>query len=156
MPTGRTQGELLYKWGRMIAACEENAGRLPGMEPFVVELREWMEEVGAIKRQQDQQAGLRRSSSQALDHAFDRGQEAERKLRGFILSHFDSRDAQLAQFFITPNGKRPRRPETAPAPETPPPVLEAAKPGAEPAAAPDSPDSADVTANPPAASATAE
>jgi hypothetical protein len=136
----------------MISACEENAGRLAGMEPFVVELREWVEEITAIKRQQDQQAGLRRASSQALDHAFDRGQEAERQLRGFILTRYDSRDAQLAQFFITPNGKRPRRPETDSSPETPPPVLEAAKPGGEPAAAPDSPDSASVTTNPPPAS----
>ena len=155
MARSRSQGNVLYRWARMIAACEENAGRLPGMEPFVVELREWMEEVGAIKRQQDQQAGLRRSSSQALDHAFDRGQEAERKLRGFVLSLIDSRDAQLAQFFITPNGRRPRRPETAPSPETPP-VIEAAKPGGEPAAAPDAPDSASLTADPPAASGAAE
>jgi hypothetical protein len=155
MAKSRTQGNVLHRWERMIESCEQNAGRLPGMEPFVVALREWVDEVKAIKGQQDQQAGLRRSSSQALDHAFDRGQEAERQLRGFILSHFDSRDAQLAQFFITPNGKRPRRPEPVPSPE-PPPVVELAKPGDEPAAAPDSPDSANLTANPPAAAKAAE
>jgi len=155
MPSSKSHGSLFRNWESLIAACLHNADRLPGMEPFVAVLEDLIAESKAAKDEAEHQMGLRKASSQTLDRVLDRAYEAARKLRRFVLTHYDSRDEQLTEFGIPPNRSRTRRPETVPPTAPPPvPVPEAAKPSEETAAATDS---AAATADaPPAAAKAAE
>jgi hypothetical protein len=121
MPSSRSHGSLFRNWESLIAACLQNSDRLPGHEPFLEVLADLIAEAKAAKDEQEHQMGLRKAKSQMLELVLDRAHEAARKLRRFVLTHYDSRDEQLTEFGIIPNRSRTRRPETVP-PTAPPPV----------------------------------
>jgi hypothetical protein len=132
MPQLKGHIKLFGDWDNLIGACLQNADRLAGMEPLLTALVDLFAQARTTKVEQDQQQGLRKVKTQSLDLTLDRGKEAARKLRRFVLTRYDSRDEQLTQYGITPNRTRVRRTAAA----SPKPVLEAAKPAQETASAP--------------------
>ncbi|HEV8580139.1 MAG TPA: hypothetical protein VGX68_13795 [Thermoanaerobaculia bacterium] len=131
MPQIEGHEKLFRDWRGLIAACERNADFLPGREPLTADLVNFLELAEAVKAQADYLAGQRKAETQHLDLLLDRGKEAARKVRRYILTVFDSRDERITQFGITPFRTRVRR--TAVIKPTP---TEAAKPATEAASAP--------------------
>lgn len=137
MPLIEGHQDLFRDWDGLIAAVLQNADRMPGYEQFTTVLQDFLAEAKAAKAEQEQQEGLRKATTQKLDFLLDRGKEAARKVRRFVLLHYDSRDKQLTQFGITPFETRVRRTATIPKKPTPPlPGPEAQKPAQETASAP--------------------
>jgi hypothetical protein len=93
----------------MLAACDENPELLAGVEPFKGALKDLLAQMRAIKTQQDQLAGLRRAATQQLGVTMDDTKEARRRLQSFVKTRMHSRNAQLSQFGIPPNGRRHRK-----------------------------------------------
>jgi hypothetical protein len=113
----RSFADLVYSSERMLAACDENPELLAGVEPFKGALKNLLAQMRAIKTQQDQLAGLRRAATQQLGVTMDDTKEARRKLQSFVKTRMHSRNAQLTQFGIPPNGRRHRKRRAGDEPE---------------------------------------
>jgi hypothetical protein len=152
MPPIKAHAKVFRNWEGLIGACEQNAGRLTGMESLITDLKDFVAQAKEIKVEQEHQTGLRKVKTQRLNLVLDGGKEAVRKLHAFILTRYDSRDEQLTQFGIRPN--RSRKQKLQP---TKPPVPEAAAPTQEATGETVSPSAlAEETTNPPAAAPAAE
>lgn len=131
MPRG-SFARIARDWESLLAACLANVNELPELETFQAALTASLAEVREIKALQEDLQGKRQGTTQRLNDAVDRGEEAARRLRGYVKARMGTKTEFLVQFGITPIRSRPRvkkspgtpTPPPVPAPQAPPPPRE--------------------------------
>jgi hypothetical protein len=106
MPKLNSYADVFRRWDKMLAACEHNAALLPGVDDLKAELKELRDRLQQLKEQQEHLTGHRESMTQRVLQTRDAGQEAFRKLAGFVLSRLGTREELLKQFGLSPNRSR--------------------------------------------------
>jgi hypothetical protein len=127
MPKITSYGAIFRDWDGLLGAVARNASLLPAADP----LRNAMEAVLAkakdLKLQQEDLAGKRQATTQALQQLVDDGREVARKLRAHVVSTLGSRTELLKQFGIpTRRRKATKTNQPLPAVDTPAVVLQVA------------------------------
>jgi hypothetical protein len=121
------KAKVFRDWESLVASCVNNQELLPGMEPFKADLEAFLGQAKAMKADQENLKGNRQERTQRLNQIILDGEEAARKLRGFVRVRLGSRSEHLVQFGVPPIRKRPGRakaakvpvPANPEAPETP-------------------------------------
>lgn len=124
MPRG-SFADTSRSWESLQAACIANASELPEAGTFTQALTEIQTEVREIKAIQEDLEGRRQGTTQRLNEAVKRGEEAARRLRGYVKARMGTNTEFLVQFGIAPirplKGRR-----KSPANPAPPPPAEPA------------------------------
>lgn len=120
MPRG-SFAHISRDWESLLAACQANLQELPELEPFQALLAASLTEVRDIKALQEDLAGKRQGTTQRLAQAVENGEEAARRLRGYVKARMGTKTEFLVQFGISPIRARSRARKTPGAPATPPP-----------------------------------
>lgn len=107
MPNG-SFADTTRRWESLLAACIANGGSLPDSEPFQLALSDILNEVREIKALQEDLDGRRQGTTQRLGEAVARGEEAARRLRGYVKARMGTRTEFLVQFGIAPIRSRSR------------------------------------------------
>jgi hypothetical protein len=122
MPKG-SFADTSLDWESLQAACLANARELSAVEPFAQALSAIQTEVRETKALQEDLEGKRQGTTQRLNEAVKRGEEAARRLRGYVKARIGTNTEFLVQFGIAPirplKGRR-----KSPAPPVPPPPAE--------------------------------
>jgi hypothetical protein len=120
MPRG-SFAHISRDWESLLAACQANIQELPELESFQASLTASLAEVRDIKAIQEDLAGKRQGTTQRLSEAVEKGEEAARRLRGYVKARMGTKTEFLVQFGISPIRTRSRSKKTPGAPATPPP-----------------------------------
>jgi hypothetical protein len=108
-------------WESLLAACLANVKELPELEPFQGALALSLTEVRDIKALQEDLEGKRQGTTQQLSSAVEKGEEAARRLRGYVKARMGTKTEFLVQFGISPIRSRSRSRKPSGGTETPPP-----------------------------------
>lgn len=120
MPRG-SFAHIARDWESLLAACLANISELPELESFQAALTASLTEVRDIKALQEDLQGKRQGTTQRLNEAVERGEEAARRLRGYVKARMGTKTEFLVQFGISPIRSRPRVKKSTGTPATPPP-----------------------------------
>jgi hypothetical protein len=115
------QAKVFRDWESLVASCINNGELLPGVEPLQAELEALLGQAKAMKADQENLKGNRQERTQRLNQIILNGEEAARKIRGFVRIRLGSRSEHLVQFGVPPIRKRPGRAKAAkvPVPSSP-------------------------------------
>jgi hypothetical protein len=115
------QAKVFRDWESLVASCINNGELLPGVEPLKADLEALLGQAKAMKADQENLKGNRQERTQRLNQIILNGEEAARKIRGFVRIRLGSRSEHLVQFGVPPIRKRPGRAKAAkvPAPASP-------------------------------------
>jgi hypothetical protein len=117
VPKFNAYADVFRRWDKLLGACGHNAALLPGVDDLKAELQELRTRLQELKEQQEHLTGHKQSMTQRVRQTRDAGEEAARKLIGFIKSRLGTREELLSQFGIPPN--RPRKTPRVKPGETP-------------------------------------
>jgi len=124
MPKIKAHGAVFRDWEGLLGALERNLSLLPAADPHRKALESVLARTRAMKLQQEELAGKRQASTQALKQLMDEGREIARKARAHVVSTLGSRTELLKQFGIaTPRRKTTLFPWTLPRIDVPEVVL---------------------------------
>jgi hypothetical protein len=139
MPKITQNGKLFRDWEALLGACDKNASQLAGMETMRTELENLLAMGREVKVEQENLRGSKLATTQRFQQIKADGEEAARKLRGFVLSRIGTKTELGKQFGLVPTGRKPRKAKTTvvvkpPAPPTPPAskVVEKSEPSPDP------------------------
>jgi len=122
MPKITAHADIFRDWDGVLGACTQNAGLLPGVDPFKGELTAMLTQARDLKIQQESLEGQRKAVTQQLERTLEGGKEWARKLRAFAVVHLGTDNKALTQFGVTPRQRR--GPRKAKSPETEPSLQE--------------------------------
>ncbi|HEX6861323.1 MAG TPA: hypothetical protein VF414_00825 [Thermoanaerobaculia bacterium] len=120
MPRG-SFAHVFRDWESLQAACQANVRELPELDTCLSALTASLNEVREIKAVQEDLRGKGQGTTQQLNAAVERGEEAARRLRGYVKARMGTKTEFLVQFGISPIRSRSRTRKTPGGPATPPP-----------------------------------
>jgi len=130
MPKLTSHGKVFRDWEALLGACEKNVNTLTGVEPLRTEMETFLAQARELKLQQENFNGQKKATTQQLRELIDRGTEASRMLRAFVVSRIGTKSELGKMFGLVPNGRKTRKSKT---PAAKPPVVSQATAAASPA-----------------------
>jgi hypothetical protein len=109
MPKITAHADIFRDWDAVLGACTQNAGLLPGVDPFKGELVAMLTQAQDLKIQQESLEGQRKAVTQQLERTLEGGKEWARKLRAFAVVHLGTDNKALTQFGVRPRQRRGSR-----------------------------------------------
>lgn len=120
MPKIKAHGAVFRDWEGLLGALERNMKLLPASDPHRKALESVLARAREMKLQQEDLAGKRQASTQALRQLVDEGREIARKARAHVVSTLGSRTELLKQFGVAVHRRKAvRSTEPLPAVEVP-------------------------------------
>jgi hypothetical protein len=108
MPKLTSHGKVFRDWEALLGACEKNVSALTGVEPLKTEMETFLAQARELKLQQENFNGQKKATTQQLRELIDRGTEASRMLRAFVVSRIGTKTELGTMFGLVPTGK-PRK-----------------------------------------------
>jgi hypothetical protein len=131
MPKLTSHGKVFRDWEALLGACEKNVNTLTGVEPLKTEMETFLAQARELKLQQENFNGQKKATTQHLRELIDRGIEASRMLRAFVVSRIGTKTELGKMFGLVPNGRKTRKKSKTPVAK--PPVVSHATAAASPA-----------------------
>ena len=121
MPKLTSHGKLFRDWEALLGACEKNVSMLTGVEPLRTEVETFLAQARELKLQQENFNGQKKATTQRLTELIDRGTEASRMLRAFVISRIGTKTELGKMFGLVPTGRKPKKAkaQAPPAPQPP-------------------------------------
>jgi len=142
MPQLRNFAEILTDLERLLAAADNNADQLPGLERARVPLETSIASLRSLSSRRDALNADKQALSAALKVAVQESRDAGSQFRGFVVSHLGIRNEKMVEFRVPPRrlGARTRKsslkaPAAQPAPNPASTVPSAATPATAPSGA---------------------
>jgi hypothetical protein len=131
MPKLTSHGKIFRDWEALLGACDKNSSVLTGMEPLRTDLETFLTQVRELKLQQENLNGSKGAVTQRLRELIDRGTEASRMLRAFVLSRIGTKTELGKMFGLVPTGRKARKKSKTPVAKPPavPPAMAVASQG---------------------------
>lgn len=117
------QGRIFREWEGLLSACEVHGSLLPNVQPLMEALAGILDQARGVKKKQEEYEGRRQAATQQLTELIDNGQEAARRLRGFVKAQLGTKNELLVQFGAAPirrpvrSARKPGEPGTPPPPD---------------------------------------
>lgn len=111
MPRLRTFAEILTDLERLLAAADNNAGQLPGLELTRVPLETAIASLRSLSSRRDALNADKQALSAELKGSVQEARDAGSQFRGFVRSHLGMRNEKMVEFRVPPRrlGVRTRK-----------------------------------------------
>ena len=109
MPKVTAHGKIFRDWEALLGACEKNVSVLTGVEPLRTEMETFLAQARELKLQQENFNGQKKATTQQLRELIDRGTEASRMLRAFVVSRIGTKTELGKMFGLVPTGRKPKK-----------------------------------------------